>query len=241
VGVAYPRASLIFVAKRTPDAMEAPDLETVLAHELAHVALGRATAHADVPRWLAEGLAIHQSGERLLERAHTLWKARQDGTLLSLRSIRQGFPASAERAAIAYAESADVVAYLLREDPRKIQRLATLLRDGHRFDESLDASYFVREETLETEWRAALAKRHVAVPFAVGGGLFWLAATVLLVLAWMRRRRRAKAILRSWAAQEAATAKPPEALLSVEWKVPPTARDPGVPTVEHEGRQHTLH
>jgi len=80
--------------------------------------------------------------------------------------------------------------------------------------------------------------------------LLWILVTGLAVVAWMKKRRRAKAKLAEWAQEEAEAdaaivasradptiSTPPPATQDEE--VPPQV--PSIPVVEHEGRWHILH
>lgn len=68
VGVAYPASGLVLLTLSAPETWERPDLAHVIVHELSHVALHRAVGGRPVPRWLTEGVAIHQARERSFER-----------------------------------------------------------------------------------------------------------------------------------------------------------------------------
>ena len=68
-GVAYPDQGVVVVAYR--DQGEAFDVESVVAHELAHLALG-AALKGRAPRWLNEGFAYLHSSDWSFERVRTL-------------------------------------------------------------------------------------------------------------------------------------------------------------------------
>src|SRR6185312_7810149 len=90
-------------------------------------------------------------------------------------------------------------------------------------------------------------------PMLMGGGLLWVLATGLVVAAWVKKRRHARAKLAEWAREEAEldaaiaasrrerehAAAAAAATVAPEDEAPPRA--PSVPVVEHDGRWHTLH
>ena len=113
-GVAYSRWGVILLTMSSPQSWEPPDLEVVLVHELSHVALYRAVAGNDVPRWFNEGVAIHQSEARMLPRMESLLRAAAQRSMLRLSELDDHFPNRPHEVNVAYAQSADVVGFLRR-------------------------------------------------------------------------------------------------------------------------------
>jgi len=260
-GVAYGSTGLILLTLTAPETWERPDVETVFVHELSHIALRRAVNGHELPRWFVEGVAIHQSGERSLERVKTLWGGHFGDRLIPLAQLDRSFPSKPHEVNLAYAQAADVVRYL-RRDAREGRRFAVLigeLAEGETFPDALSDAYAVTEGQLERDWLASVGERARALPLIVGGGTFWVIAAFLLIAAWRRRRKQTKKRLAAMAAQERADE---EAIASLEALAEARLRDlaatdeegfliymasnPGpreadVPTVEHDGHQHTLH
>ncbi|MFO0695521.1 MAG: peptidase MA family metallohydrolase [Polyangiales bacterium] len=245
--VAYPSIGLVLLSLTGRDPAHPPDLETTFMHELSHVALHRAVAGRPVPRWFTEGLAIHHARERSLDRMKLLWEATAQQRLVPLARLEASFADGSADVGVAYAEAADVVAYLLRVDDGtyKMKRLVRELARGRSFEEALLGSYFVSLRELDREWRRDLWDRHSAYPLVVGGTGLWAIATVFLVIAFVKRRRIAKRKLARWAREEAEIdrleAVVDRKLLEAPAGQPLEVREDRVPTVEHEGRTYTLH
>jgi hypothetical protein len=263
-GVAYPGLNLILLTIDPKYPNGNHDLSEVFRHELAHLALHDALQGRHVPLWLNEGFAIHLSGESSLARMQTLWTATLSETLLPLQELDQHFPDDIVQTPIAYAESADVVRYLLRT--RYSQRFIAMLRrvrSGQPFASAVNDAYGfevygIGENSLEDEWRRDVAKRYSFWPVLLSGSMVWVGALGLFVVGYYRRRKQQRATLDRWAVEEAAERQPPTAQApagrmhivlapkegSTEPVVPefkkPT-RDMDVPKVEHEGSWHTLH
>jgi hypothetical protein len=251
VGVAYPSMHLVLLSLLAPESWEAPDLAEVLRHELTHLALDEAVGDHHVPRWFNEGFAVHESGELYLKRFRVLWDATVGHRLLPLADLDRGFPAEGSEVGVAYAESADVVRFLMRDDDRaRFGSLVQRVKAGTSFERALDDAYDTDLRKLEYEWREDASRRFGLVPMLTGGGAVWTLIAGLAAVAWFKRRRRAKAKLAAWAREEAemdaAMAAARERVAAAqagaadEDEVPPHAR-PGVPVVEHDGRWHTLH
>ncbi|MCB9624427.1 MAG: hypothetical protein H6723_14015 [Sandaracinus sp.] len=262
-GVAYPGLGVILLTKTAPETWTPPELEQVLVHELSHVALRRAVADGseELPRWFVEGVAIHHARERSLDRFRTLWNAHLQETLLPLDALDRSFPARVHEVSVAYAQAADVVAFLRREDPDgvRFRELVRHLRDGQSFDDALLDAYALTPTQLEREWSQAIAERMGTLPMVIGGATFPVVGVGLLLLAWRKRRKQAAkklgvmaeeervhdaAIERLEAIAEARRRERAEEEEQIRILVsgdPPQGREADVPTVEHEGREHTLH
>jgi len=247
-GVAYPPLHVVLLALREPVTWEAPDLSSLLRHELTHVALADAVSNRHVPRWFNEGLAIRESGELPWARRQTLWDASLSKRLLPLEALDQGFPSDRYDVNIAYAESADFVNFLMRDaDRARFGSLVQRVRAGADFSRALEDAYGTDVRKLEYEWREAVGRRFGLVPMLTGGGVLWTLMVGLAVAAWVKRRRRAKAKLAQWAQEEAemdgaiAAADAARAAHRApgDEELPP--RMPSLPVVEHEGRWYTVH
>jgi hypothetical protein len=256
-GVAYARYRLVILLLEPPHGGEPANLAEVFRHELAHVALFDAVGGRHVPRWFNEGYAVHASGESSLARARTLWSASLSNRILPLSDLDRTFPAGSDRAAVAYAQSADFVRYLLRKQDRpRFRKLIDAVETGATFDRAAERAYGVPLRNLEREWLDELDGRYSYVPVFLGGGLLWVLAFVVVGVGWARRRRRHRVTLQRWAQEEAEEDRRKEAqreqpvrvtltsrttIDSAEIEAIRTARMADIPKVEHEGEWHTLH
>jgi MYXO-CTERM domain-containing protein len=244
-GVAYPSMRLVLLTMTAPATSEGVDLDEVFRHELAHIALRDAVGATHVPLWFNEGVAVHASGEHPWMRVQALWNAAVSDTLLPLADVDAAFPEGRYEVSVAYAQAADLVRFLRRDADR--ERFATLLarmRKGQPFASALTDAYGTDLRTLEYQWHEDVKRRFSVVPMITGGSILWVAALAILVAAFVKRRRRSKAILARWAAEEAAEDARRQRMH--EWlaqseegpRVPPSQR---VPVVVHDGRPHVLH
>ncbi|MDW8363372.1 MAG: hypothetical protein RMK74_13300, partial [Myxococcales bacterium] len=220
------------------------DATSVLVHELSHVALHRASGGAPLPRWFVEGVAIHQAGEASFARTRLLWGATVAGRLLPLEDLERRFPSEPGVVDLAYAQAADFVRFLLDEEPGRLRSLLAAVRAGRSFEHAIREATGRDPDTLQRDWHGALRMRFTALPLVVTGTSLWGAAALLLVWAHLARRRRQRATLARWEREEREERAhaPAEPLLGPSLLVEPTPpREPGIPTVEYEGRSHTLH
>lgn len=260
-GVAYPEIGLVLLTLTTDNDSALHDVGEIFRHELSHVALADAigeTHHA--PRWFNEGLAVHLSRESPLLRMKTLSTATLAGRLIPLSRLDDSFPADTGAANLAYAEAADVVRYLLRqEDSERFPQLVQRLREGQPFGAALKDAYGIDASSLEYEWREDVARRYSFWPVFFSGSAIWIGVLVLFGVGWKRRRKRSRETLERWAREEAvaelrrARALMPEARVHIllpgtrdaeasdlpALNAPPPEAE--VPKVQHDGQWHTLH
>ncbi len=257
VGVAYPASGLILLTLSAPETWERPDVTQVLTHELSHIALHRAVNGQPVPRWLTEGLAIHQARERSLERVQTLWEATVRGQLIALDDLSHRFPSQPHEVSIAYAQSADFIRWLNGRESsgQHFAELIRRIRSGQPFETAVSQTYSQGIGQLEYAWRNELTERYGAFPLLLGTGVIWFGIALLVVVAWFRRRADSKRILERWESEDGERDMPepsaapqlsrpdgsvarPEGDTRPGSDIPPPAE---IPTVVWEGRSHTLH
>jgi hypothetical protein len=266
-GVAYSEIGLVLLTLAPTVPSSLYDVGEVFRHELAHVALEDSTGGSfRVPHWFNEGLAVHLSGESSLVRLRTLSTATLAGRLVPLGRLERGFPADATAAELAYAESADVVRFLLRQQDReRFPALIARIREGQSFAAALRDAYGLDLPTLEYEWREEIAKRYSFWPVLFSGSLVWAGVLLLFVLGFRRRKKKSQETLERWAREEAyaeltrarasLAAAPPRVHIVLPGHEAPASAVPSdlpamppapmldtdVPRVEHDGRWHTLH
>lgn len=265
-GVAFPSEGLVLLSFSAPYTFERPNMEQVLVHELAHVALYRAVGGGEkaerlVPRWFTEGVAVHEAGENTIARIRTLWEGALAGKLVPLAQLDSRFGSHHGAVDLAYAQSADLVAFMIDgdSDALRFRSLIGHVRAGVPFELSFEKAYGFTLAQLEKSWRERTARRFGRWPsLLVGLSALWGLAAVLLLIGYVRVRRRHRQTLERWAIEEAPE-KPPQL---VPIPPPPVASqtpsprspddvldawqekqrlDGELPTVTHEGRSYTLH
>lgn len=203
-GVAYHGRHLVLLTMMSPKGSEAVDLDETLRHELAHVALEDAVGGKHVPVWFNEGLAIWLSDEAPWARTQILAQATMQDRLIPVSDLDRGMPANPFEVNIAYAESADFTAFLLRKSDRlRFTSMIERVKEGQTFDRAIAEAYNADLRRLEFEWHHKLEQNYSVVPILLGGSLLWVGVMVLVVVAWARRRKRTKAILARWEREEA--------------------------------------
>lgn len=246
IALAYPGRNIVLVEAHS---LVTPEGPLTLRHELVHVALGQ--FGSGWPHWFQEGLAQELTGERKwqTEQIATLTRAVTTNRVFFLDDLTERFPAFPADVEIAYAESAAFVEFLrARHGTIAFQRLISRVHDGDHFEKAFGVAFTIPLSMEEDAFRRELPRKYPWWPLLLSGGtLVWLVSSVLVVIAWFRRRRvvkelraeqlrietlheAAKALLRAAPANEDLT---PEELPPWDppWLVNIVVCEPGAPPV----------
>lgn len=183
--------------------------DEILAHELSHIVLHLhfARQYVDAPLWLDEGLAMYAEGPLDADERSTLEQAIRDDSLMSVRSLTS-FPGQADLVPLAYAESRDIVDYLITTHGQaSFQQLVDAVGSGEMaIDAALTAVYGYDQLSLYQAYRAArgmspavtpgpdevvTAPRRAAAEQSRAGGICGSVALLLPAIGvfWRRERR----------------------------------------------------
>lgn len=167
---------------------DAGDPAGTLRHELAHLAL-HTVVSGRVPLWFDEGYAAFASGE---------WD-RLDAVALNLAVVRGAIPeldelngtlrGGAETAAASYALAMSAVTELARLNPsHTLGPLLARLRGGVPFDTAVRETTGLSPGQFAARWRADVRLRYGWLTWFAAGGIWVVAAVLVLALARVRRR-----------------------------------------------------
>jgi hypothetical protein len=164
-GTAYPdyNSSMIGIA---PD--ELAWAAEALPHELSHLVVGVLVYNChgiEMPTWLGEGLAVYAEDQPHQIYANLVLEALRKGYLPALSSLSAGFPAYSDSASLAYAQSIQVITFMIDEyGSQKMGQLLNGLHAGERIDEALNQVYGLDTDGLDAAWRASLGFASQSTP-----------------------------------------------------------------------------
>ena len=201
-GTAWPQRRLIYLKSPSIRPGTASPLTQVLDHEITHVLLGQAFGPRPVPRWLQEGLAQWVAGEIGPETTHRLAQGLL-GELLTLDELTAGFPDDPLRASLAYAQSADLIAYVAQEyGEEAIITLVQEMAAGKHHNAAFRVATGDSADALDRRWRGRLQNSPLWLSSVTSDTFFFgLGAPLTLAAFWMIRRRNRK-VLDRWEAED---------------------------------------
>lgn len=225
-GVAFPDQRVIVLPVYPSAAVRPSETGTVLRHELVHVLLRRQLP-GSIPRWFDEGYAEVASGSWDVESAWQLRVAFLLGRAPPLDSLALRWPRGTDEARFAYLLSATAVEHLRRRTGEEgfALLLANWRKDGS-LEQAVRSTWGMTMGQLEEEWRDDVGSRYGWLMIAGNVTLVWLGATVLLLLAWIPRRRRNRERIAAMQAEERMLPPPREDGLDIEYPLfePPVER-----------------
>jgi len=157
-GVAFTEYGVVTIGI-PPDASGLAWGTRAIAHELTHLVVHQVTfnPYNSLPTWLDEGLAMTAEGELDAQFVGVLNNAIDNDSLISVRSLASPFSALTFEALLSYAESFEVVTYLIETYGRdNMLELLNTFAQGSGYDEALTAVYGLDMDSLNAAWRAAL-------------------------------------------------------------------------------------
>lgn len=198
-----PLDTIVVFPARTPTYPDR-NLPTLLAHELAHVLLFRASGGAALPRWFEEGVATVAAREWGLEDGARFAAAVIGPGPESLAEVERGFALDPGRVARSYALSAALVRYFLRLGGRDaVAVLLGHMRRGATFEDAFQRVAGRALDRFEADFFGHEVLWRTWVPFLSSTAALWMLITALALVAIWRRHRRDLAIRARWAEEEA--------------------------------------
>ena len=135
-----------------------------MPHELTHLVFHQLIAQGITPpTWFDEGLAVYNQTFREPELQARWEKALASQSLLRLSQISDNFPANADQAYLAYAQSYYLLDYMYKTfDKTRMVQLIKLINDTQTtFDQDLKQALGVDEIHLENQWRLSYGQSAV--------------------------------------------------------------------------------
>jgi hypothetical protein len=157
-GEAVPQLSEAFISVQ--DSQD-DTLVRDMPHELTHLVFHQLTAQGQLaPRWFDEGLAVYNQFYHEPEMKAVFEQALVTHSLIRLQSIELEFPADANQAYLAYAESWQLVSYMYQTFG--LAKMERFIQDqnnsSYLFDDAMQKALGVDTAHLENQWRLSLGQ-----------------------------------------------------------------------------------
>lgn len=200
-GLAFPpRDIVVFPARITSYPYDS--LESVLRHEVAHLALDIAAGGWPLPRWFHEGVAISvDAGWRLTHQARLLFEVAREPAVGDVETL---FVSDAQHeTARAYLLSAVLVADLRQRHGADLPgAVARRVAAGAPFERAFAIETGDTPDQAATRAWAAYLRWTTWVPALTSASALWLVILAVATAAFVARRRRRARIRRRWQEEE---------------------------------------
>jgi hypothetical protein len=154
-GIAFPS---VFQGSIVAQSAGDDTLQRDMPHELTHLVFHQIVAPSVAPTWFDEGLAVDNQSYHESEMLVRFKTALNDHDLLPLKRISQDFPANADTAYLAYAQSWQLVAYMYQTFG--LQKMIALIHDmgnpNQSFDADMRQALGLDVAHLENQWHLSL-------------------------------------------------------------------------------------
>ena len=175
----------------------------VLRHELLHVLLARHVDPANLPRWFNEGLAMILSRENRFSNMFQVARMYTRRQIIDYDALPYVFsePGNETQFGMAYAQSLSMTKYLRdRVGEDTFWAIVDDLKTKP-FDRALAEHAALTPAKLFEEWKGSLWTSALGWSLISGISVFQVGA-ILLVIGYLRKRRRARRKLKEWAEEE---------------------------------------
>jgi hypothetical protein len=145
-----------------------------ISHELAHLVFETLTGNCvgvSMPTWFNEGLAVFAEGPASVSNLNLVNNAQRNKKLPPLNSLVNGFSTEGQDAAVAYAQSGQVMGFLIQKyGSKKLTALVAAIREGTTFDAAMQQIYGFDTDGLDRAWRASKGYAVASASPTVGSG-----------------------------------------------------------------------
>ncbi|MBN1464880.1 hypothetical protein JXA02_03910, partial [candidate division KSB1 bacterium] len=203
---AFANPSVNMMVIKSPRWSPDDSFAATLVHEFFHLLIHQHVGARELPRWLDEGLAIFYSREERWKKATTLSKALTTGSLIPLSEIDFVLEYHQAKADLAYQQSLSAVEYLLRTyDSDGLRQIIGGIKGGQNLDSCFRSATGSSYAEFEMEWQNYVRQTAKWMWLYELDDYLWLFIFVLLVLAFVLRRRHNIKIEEQWRAQSEET------------------------------------
>jgi hypothetical protein len=200
-GCAYPLQARIVLLDPALSEDRRIDLARIVEHEITHVVFGLYVREnlKNVPRWFNEGVAMYVSDDWGYSNYWTILTGTLGNNIIPLFNISEDFPESAYQARLAYAESCNIIMFMVkRYGNDALKGCIRELAKGRPFDEALASATGVNIDWLESRWMKELKKRYKWYYLLSSSIILWGGAILILSIGLIRRKVKNQRTIKEW-------------------------------------------
>jgi hypothetical protein len=190
------------VAVKSPYLARQMNLESTLAHELAHLVLGAYLKGKDIPRWLNEGFTMYESREMRINHYAIVASAAIRGDLLKLEQLDYAFYADGVKLDLAYAQSYYLMSYIIgKYGPNKFRELIDAYVETYNLRTAIVKGLGIDFGQFDRDWRESIRERYFLVSVLAYSSPVWI-MIILAVIVYYFMKQRNKRIELKWQIEE---------------------------------------
>jgi len=176
-----------------------------LKHEVSHLVLHHAVGknYKLLPRWFDEGMAMLNAGQWEWLDSWALFRMVIFSEPIPFSALHDAFPTGATGARLAYAQSYNFCLFLQTTlKRRRFEALIAGMREGVPLEAQLTRLFGVPFARIQKAWYEKVRDKYGVYPFLTSAGIFWFLVTLLMLIAYIRKRRAAKERLAEMQAED---------------------------------------
>ena len=205
VGFAVPTKRKIVLRSPSLAKTDREQFIKTLRHEVSHLVLHHAVGNNVrlVPRWFDEGMAMLNAGQWEWLHSWALFRMVIFSKPIPFSALRENFPSAASDARLAYAESYNFCMFLRTTLKRRgFESLIAGMRAGVPLRTQLERLFGMPFQRIQEVWYQQVKHKYGLYPFLTSAGVFWFLVALLVVIAYLRKRRSTRERLAEMEAED---------------------------------------
>lgn len=180
------------------------DFPKLIRHELVHILVGQALDHPQtIPRWFAEGIAIHFSGDEEFAGGEAISKALLTDSIIPLDEIDDVLRFQSAKARLAYEESYSFTKFIEQQfGEGTLIELVREFRTGKSFEQTFRQLYQVDLFEVELQWYEFIEDKYRWRFLLDFETFLWIFILFLFIFVFLMIRLRNRRILKRWEQEE---------------------------------------
>ncbi|MBC8383263.1 MAG: hypothetical protein H8E22_05625 [Candidatus Cloacimonetes bacterium] len=171
----------------------------VLTHEYLHILLHSIAPKVYLPLWFEEGFVQYYAKEWNINREVQFVTDALKGNVLDLQSYSYHYPEVKKKVDIFYLQSYYTFRYLLKHfDKQKYYQFFDHIQSGQNFETSFTRAFGISVQAFLEAAKKSISSHSVLAILYSGFGLFWIIIPILLLVAYLRKRRYARKLEEKW-------------------------------------------
>ncbi len=197
-GFAVPYQNLIIL--KNPRNMQSLDIfYKVFGHEYLHLLLQDSAGDNHIPLWFAEGFTQYFSGEWNFIKEYNFVKNILTGKMVNLNLYAYHYPKYQQQIDLFYQESYYAMKFLIdKYSLQKLQRFLENFRNYNSFSQAFTNTFQLSPEQFINQLERLMDRHSRLMVVYSGFSLIWIIIPLLLLIAYIRKRVKARRISKQW-------------------------------------------